>query len=167
MSCCDNESAWLFSISHLLGAETWMWIIVRVCIQAYVVLVPNCFYKIHHLFYKEYSFCWSLSSSRRLGMNAISKEVIGPNAMGKHPLLSDPRIESPPKRPKSTEGKTSANEQVIERKKNEKGNISCSVTDILEKTHLLVWNFWADLNKMRPLPITLINCNLHRHHGMN
>lgn len=45
-------------------------------------------------------------------MNAVSKEVAGPNAMGKHSLLSDPRIESPPKRPKSAEGKTSANEQV-------------------------------------------------------
>lgn len=37
--------------------------------------------------------------------------------MGKHSLLSDPRIESPPKRPKSAEGKTSANEQVSKKKK--------------------------------------------------
>lgn len=47
-----------------------------------------------------------------LGMNAISKEVTGPNALVKHSLLSDQQIESPPKRPKSSEGKTSANEQV-------------------------------------------------------
>lgn len=45
-------------------------------------------------------------------MNAISKEVTGPNALVKHSLLSDQQIESPPKRPKSSEGKTSANEQV-------------------------------------------------------
>lgn len=50
-------------------------------------------------------------------MNAISKEVSGLNAMGKHSLLSDPRIESPPKRPKSAEGKTSANEQVSGKEK--------------------------------------------------
>lgn len=47
-----------------------------------------------------------------LGMNAISKEVSGPNAIAKHSLLSDQPMESPPKRPKSSEGKTSANEQV-------------------------------------------------------
>lgn len=45
-------------------------------------------------------------------MNAISKEVSGPNAIAKHSLLSDQQMESPPKRPKSSEGKTSANEQV-------------------------------------------------------
>lgn len=32
--------------------------------------------------------------------------------MVKHSLLSDQQIESPPKRPRSAEGKTSANEQV-------------------------------------------------------
>ena len=53
-------------------------------------------------------------------MNAISKEVTGPNAMGKHSLLSDPRIESPPKRPKSAEGKTSASEQVSSKIRKEK-----------------------------------------------
>lgn len=46
------------------------------------------------------------------GMNAISKEVSGPNAIAKHSLLSDQQMESLPKRPKSSEGKTSANEQV-------------------------------------------------------
>lgn len=45
-------------------------------------------------------------------MNAISKEATAPNTLGKHSLLSDRQIESPPKRPKSAEGKTSANEQV-------------------------------------------------------
>ncbi|KAK1884876.1 Zinc finger homeobox protein 4 [Dissostichus eleginoides] len=45
-------------------------------------------------------------------MNATSKEVTGPNAMAKHSLLPDRQNESPPKRPKSAEGKTSANEQV-------------------------------------------------------
>lgn len=45
-------------------------------------------------------------------MNALSKEVSGPNAMAKHSLLSDQQMETPPKRPKSSEGKTSANEQV-------------------------------------------------------
>lgn len=75
-------------------------------------------------------------------MNAISKEVTGLNAMGKHSLLSDPHIESPPKRPKSAEGKTSANEQV---RKNE--NSLCSEIDVSKEMHLLVWNFWADLNK--------------------
>lgn len=75
-------------------------------------------------------------------MNAISKEVTGPNAMGKHSLLSDPRIESPPKRPKSAEGKTSANEQVSGKRK-KKGNISCSEIDVSKEMHLFVSNFWC------------------------
>lgn len=54
----------------------------------------------------------SLSLHCLSGVNAISKEVIGPNAMVKHSLLPDRQLESPPKRPKSAEGKTSANEQV-------------------------------------------------------
>lgn len=68
------------------------------------------------------SFFQSFHQSIHLGMSTIPKDVTGPNAMGKHSLLSDPRIESPPKRPKSVEGKTSANEQVIvlSQKKGEK-----------------------------------------------
>lgn len=44
----------------------------------------------------------------------MSKEVTGPNATVKHSLLPDRQMESPPKRPKSAEGKTSANDQVCE-----------------------------------------------------
>lgn len=55
---------------------------------------------------------FSLSLHHLSGVNAISKEVTGPNAVVKHSLLPDRQIESPPKRPKSAEGKTSANEQV-------------------------------------------------------
>lgn len=42
----------------------------------------------------------------------MSKEVSGLNAMGKHSLMADRQIESPPKRPKSAEGKMSASDQV-------------------------------------------------------
>lgn len=58
------------------------------------------------------SFLFHLSHHHLSGVNAISKEVTGPKALVKHSLLSDRQIESPPKRPKSAEGKTSANEQV-------------------------------------------------------
>lgn len=57
---------------------------------------------------------FSLSHHHLLGVNAVSKEVTGPNAMVKHSLLPDRQMESPPKRPKSAEGKTSANDQVCE-----------------------------------------------------
>lgn len=57
-------------------------------------------------------FFLPLLSLSLLGVNAAPKEVTGPNAMVKHSLLPDRQIESPPKRPKSAEGKTSANEQV-------------------------------------------------------
>lgn len=53
-----------------------------------------------------FSYCLS-------GVIAMSNEVTAPNAMVKHSLPPDRQIESPPKRPKSAEGKTSANEQVM------------------------------------------------------
>lgn len=65
-----------------------------------------------------------------LGMSAISKEVTGPNAMAKHSLLSDQQMESPPKRPKSSEGKTSANEQVSVRP------LRCDSLSYLPSCHL-------------------------------
>lgn len=72
----------------------------------------------------------SLSLHRLPGVNAISKEVTGPNAMAKHSLLPDRQIESPSKRPKSAEGKTSANEQVMVCSIS-KGNCHCAELAII------------------------------------
>lgn len=47
-----------------------------------------------------------------VGGGAMSKEATRPNATVKHSLLPDRQIESPPKRPKSAEGKTLSNDQV-------------------------------------------------------
>lgn len=66
----------------------------------------------------------SLLFHRLPGVNAISKEVTGPNAMAKHSLLPDRQIESPTKRPKSAEGKTSANEQVKVRRTSEQSCVN-------------------------------------------
>lgn len=60
--------------------------------------------------FKKINFSFSLHHT--LGVNTTSKEVTGPNATVKHSLLPDRQTENPPKRPKSAEGKTSANEQV-------------------------------------------------------
>lgn len=91
-----------------------------------------------------------------LGMSTIPKEVTGPTAMGKHSLLSDPRIESPPKRPKSSEGKTSANEQVSfcsVTKKGGKRNFG-AFSRLTFQRKCIFWfgNFCAHLNKLRQVP---------------
>lgn len=54
------------------------------------------------------------------GVNAITKEITAANAMVKHSHLPDRQMESPPKRPKSAEGKTSTSEQVWLCKKKKK-----------------------------------------------
>ena len=46
------------------------------------------------------------------GVNNMGKETSGLTAAGKRSLLQEKQNDSPPKRPKSAEGKTSANEQV-------------------------------------------------------